>query len=159
MNEVEGRYYVSFGKGDSSESIPYDIFLTDEEEKIYDKAVEEGLDLNNIEELQPALQRAYEEIEKQEIEMAIENEDEFVMECQGIAPVDPDEINDLIADRDPHALKFFGLEEASDEELEEWDAYDLEELPLIKDFDENFEPSSPYDIGWDLNVSFVDPNY
>ena len=157
MNEVQGSYYVSFGKGDSSESIPYDIFLTDEEEEIYDKAVEEGLDLNNIEELQPALQRAYEEIEEQEIEMAIENEDEFVMECQGLAEVDAYEINKLVANRDPHTLKFFGLEDASDEELEEWDANDLEKLPLIKDFEENFEPSSPFDMGWGLNVSFVDP--
>ena len=27
-----------------------------------------------------------------------------------------------------------------------------------KDFVEDFEPYSPYDEGWTLNVQFVDPN-
>jgi hypothetical protein len=60
--------------------------------------------------------------------------------------------------RDPHALAFFDLTEASDEELEEWDAYDLEEIPTIAEFQEDFEPYSPYDAGWTLHVEFVDPN-
>ena len=46
----------------------------------------------------------------------------------------------------------------TDEEIEEWDAYDLDEIPMINDFEEDFEPSSPYDCGWDLHVEFVDPN-
>jgi hypothetical protein len=90
--------------------------------------------------------------------MGIDNGDEYTIECQGMAEVDTDEINDLIADRDPHALAFFGLEDADDEELDEWDANDLDELPLIKDFVEDFEQYSPYDEGWTLNVEFVDPN-
>ena len=99
-----------------------------------------------------------EEIEEEEIAMGIENEDEYVLKCQGLLEMDPDELNDLIANRDPHALEFFGLEDADDDELDEWDANDLDELPLIKDFVEDFEPYSPYDEGWDLNVRFVDPN-
>ena len=90
--------------------------------------------------------------------MGIDNGDEYTMECQGEAEVDPNEINDLIADRDPHALAFFGLEDADDDELDEWDANDLDDRPLIKDFVEGFEPYSPYDEGWTLNVEFVDPN-
>ena len=44
---------------------------------------------------------------------------------------------------------------------EEWDAYDLDEedIPTIADFKEDFEPESPYDCGWTLNVQFVDPNF
>ena len=103
-------------------------------------------------------QISYEEIEDEEISMGIDNGDEYTMECQGVAEVDPDEINDLIADRAPHALAFFGLEDADDNELDEWDANDLDEFPLIKDFVEGFEPYSPYDEGWILNVEFVDPN-
>jgi hypothetical protein len=80
------------------------------------------------------------------------------MECQGEAEMDPDELNDLVAARDPHALEFFGLTDADEEDLEEWDANDLDELPLIKDFVEGFEPYSPYDEGWILHVEFVDPN-
>ena len=45
-----------------------------------------------------------------------------------------------------------------EDELDEWDANDLEDLPLIKNFVEDFEPCSPYDSGWSLNVEFVDPN-
>ena len=158
MKTVELRYGVTFGKCDSSDWIDWEVDLTDEEAEIYDRAIANKEPLNDIPELQDALQRAYEEIEDEEISMGIDNEDEYVMECQGLLEVDPEEINDLIADRDPHALAFFGLEDADEEELEEWDANDLDELPLIKDFVEGFEPYSPYDEGWTLNVQFVDPN-
>ena len=50
--------------------------------------------------------------------------DEYAMECTGQVEMDPDELNDLVADRDPHALEFFGLTEADEEELEEWDAHE-----------------------------------
>ena len=158
MRYVELRYGVTFGKGDSSDWIDYEIDLTDEEAAAYDKAIAEGRSLDNVPELQDALQRAYEEIEEMEIENGIDMEDEYVMECQGVAPMDQDELNDLVAARDPHALAFFGLTEATDEELEEWDAYDLEEVPTIAEFQVDFEPCSPYDAGWTLHVEFVDPN-
>jgi hypothetical protein len=158
MKTVDIRYGVTFGKGDSSDWIDWTVDLTDEEEKIYDHAIENKLPLNEIPELEEALRRAYVDIEEEEISMGIDNEDEYTMECQGMVEVDPDEINDLIADRDPRALAFFGLEDADDDELDEWDANDLDELPLIKDFVEGFEPYSPYDEGWILNVEFVDPN-
>ena len=158
MKYVALRYGVTFGKGDSSDWIDWDLQLTDEEEKIYDHAIANKLPLNELPELEGALRRAYEEIEDEEIEMGIANEYEYVMECQGVAPMDADELNDLVSDRDPHALAFFGLVGADDEEIDEWDANDLDELPLIKDFAEDFEPYSPYDEGWTLNVQFVDPN-
>lgn len=158
MKTVELRYGVTFGKCDSSDWIDWEVDLTDEEAEAYDKALANGDALNDVPKLQAALRRAYEDIEDEEISMGIDNGDEYVMECQGLAEVDPEEINDLIADRDPHALAFFGLEDADEEELEEWDANDLDELPLIKDFVEGFEPYSPYDEGWSLNVKFVDPN-
>ena len=104
------------------------------------------------------MDRAYEEIEEMEIQNGIDYEDEYVMECQGVAPMDQDELNDLVAARDPHALAFFGLTETTDEELEEWDAYDLDEVPTIAEFHVVFDPCSPYDAGWTLHVEFVDPN-
>ena len=90
--------------------------------------------------------------------MGIEYGDEYVLECQGEAEMDLEELNDLVASRDPHALEFFGLTDADDEEIEEWDAYDLDEVPLIKDFIEGFEPRSQYDEGWSLYVEFVEPD-
>ena len=93
-----------------------------------------------------------------DIYIGIENEDEYILECLGLLPMDADALNDLVADRDPHALAFFELEDASEDELDEWDAYDLDELPTIAAFQEDFEPSNPFDGGWRLHVEFVDPN-
>ena len=158
MKSVELRYGVIFGKGDSSDWIDYEIDLTDEEAAAYDHAVENEIPLEDVQELKAALDRAYEEIEEMEIQNGIDYEDEYVMECQGVAEMDPDELNDLVSDRDPHALAFFGLTDADDEEIEAWDANELDELPLIKDFVEGFVPYSPYSEGWSLIVEFVDPN-
>lgn len=72
--------------------------------------------------------------------------------------MDQDELNDLIAERDAHALAFFGLEDVEDEKLDEWEAYDLEEVPTIAESQEDFEPYSPYDVAWMLHVELVDPN-
>lgn len=158
MKSVEIRYGVTFGKCDSSDWIDYEVELTDEEAAVYDEAIENETPLADIPELQDALNRAYEEIEEMEIQNGIDLEDEYVLECQGLAQMDEDELNELVAARDPHALSFFGLTEATDEELDEWDAYDLDEVPTIADFKEDFEPYSPYDEGWSLHVEFVDPN-
>ena len=127
----EIRYGVTFGKCDSSDWIDWEIDLTDEEVAAFKKAARMGEDPNTVPELQDALQRAYDDIECEEISMGIDNEDEYVLECQGLIEMDPDELNDLVADRDPKALAFFGLTDADDEELEEWDANDLDELPRV----------------------------
>ena len=158
MRSVEVRYGVTFGKCDSSDWIDYEVELTDEEEIAYDNAIDNEIPLEDVPELKAALERAYAEIEDMEIQNGIDMEDEYVLECQGLAPMDQDELNNLIAERDAHALAFFGLEDAEDEELDEWDAYDLEEVPTIAEFQEAFEPYSPYDAGWTLHVEFVDPN-
>lgn len=158
MRSVEVRYGVTFGKCDSSDWIDYEVELTDEEEIAYDNAIDNEIPLVDVPELKAVLERAYAEIEDMEIQNGIDMEDEYVLECQGLAPMDQDELNALIAERDTHALAFFGLEDAEDEELDEWDAYDLEEVPTIAEFQEAFEPYSPYDAGWTLHVEFVDPN-
>lgn len=155
---VKLRYGITFGKCDSSDWIDWEIELTDEESIAYQDAIDNEISLNEVPDLKEALQRAYEEIEDEEISMGIETEEEFVMECQGTAEIDPDELNDLVIERDPHVLDFFDLTDLDDDELDEWDANDLDELPMIKDILENFEPCSPFDLGWDLHVEFVDPN-
>lgn len=158
MKKVELRYGVTFGKGDSSDWIDWETELTDEEAVIYENAVESKIPLNEVQELKNVLQRAYEDIEREEISNGLAYGDEYVLECQGEVEMDPEELNDLIAERDPHTLEYFGLTDADEEELDEWDANDLDELPLIKEFVEDFEPYSPYDEGWNLHVEFVDSN-
>ena len=153
---VDIHYGVVFGKGDASDWIDYECELTDEEEVIYSNAVRLRKDLNEVPELQEALQRVYADIEDDEISLGLENEDEYVMECQGCLPLDPDEVNDKVADRDPHTLEFFGLTEMSDEELDEWDANDVD-MPTIGEFDPDFESYSPFDEGWILNVEYINP--
>ena len=66
MKTVEIHYGVVFGKGDSSDWIDWELELTDEEAAIYDEAIRNETLLNDIPELQEALQRAYEEIEEEE---------------------------------------------------------------------------------------------
>lgn len=155
---VELRYGVIFGKGDSSDWCEWEIELTPEEEIAYKNAVENKIPLNEVKELINALQRAYEEIECEEIENALDYDEEYVMECQGLIEMDTDELNELVHSKDPHALEFFDLTDASDEEIEDWDAEYLDEIPTIQEFDEDFEPYSPFDEGWELDVEFVDPN-
>ena len=79
---VEIRYGVTFGKCDSSDWIDWEIELTEEEAIAYQNAIKNKTPLNTVPELQDALQRAYEEIEDEEISMGIDNGDEYVLECQ-----------------------------------------------------------------------------
>ena len=157
MTTGELQYGVIFGKGDGSDWFPWEITLTGAEEAAYLRAKKLWLDPNDCPELQGVLADAYEEIKEQETQAMIDCGDEYAMECTGQMEMDPDELNDLVADRDPHALEFFGLTEADEDELEEWDAHDLDELPLRCDFEEGFEPYSPFDEGWDLIVQFPIP--
>ena len=57
------KYGVSFGAADSSEWIDWKVDLTEEEAIVYKNAVEKGILLNDIPELENALTRAYKEIE------------------------------------------------------------------------------------------------
>ena len=157
MTTVELQYGAIFGKGDGSDWFPWEIELDSAEEAAYLRAKKLWLDPNDCPELQGVLADAYEEIKKEETQAMIDEGDEYAMECTGQMEMDPDELNDLVADRDPHALEFFGLTEADEDELEAWDAHDLDELPLRCDFEEDFEPYSPFDEGWILNVQFPVP--
>jgi len=154
---VEIRYGTEGGKCEASEWIPYSVELTDEEAVVYKAAIERRINPNYLNQLEAALERARAEIEKTEIQNAIDLGDEEVMEMQGLIEVDPDEINELVSDRDEHTLAFFGLTGKSDEELDAWDA-NTQEMPLVRDFEEDFEPENPFDNSWELNIEYIDPN-
>ena len=143
---------VVFGKGDSSDVFEWEVELTEEQERAYKRALMTGASFEDYPELEELCSEAYSEIEEEELDNLRSFDDEYTLECLGETEVDADEINELVHSRDPHAIEFFNLSELSDEELEEWDANDLDELPLIKDFQEGFEPESPFNCGWILNV-------
>ena len=150
---VELYYTVLFGKGDGSEKIEWWTELSPEEEQAYHNAIENGEDLDEVPELQGVLQRAAENIEVEEIENAREMQDETVLEYLGEIPIDPDDLNELVASGDEKVLEVLGLTE---DDVESFDANDLDEvdLPLVKDVDPDFEPCSPFESGWVLSVHF-----
>ena len=157
--ELSISYYVVFGKCDESDCTEYNsIELSDDEARAalpyaLTNDFDSILDLPELTETQDQLRS---EIEEQEIEINLENEDEYTMECQGTALMDPDELNEMVQDRDYRAIEYFGLEDLTEDELDEWDANDLDELPTIAEFDPDFEPCSPFDEGWELKIVVTD---
>ena len=87
-NEVEIEYWVRGGIGCASSRMPWTIDLTDDEMKIHKNAIENKIPLEDVEELRPALWRAYDDIITYEKECAKEWGDEFDGDI-GIAFVDP----------------------------------------------------------------------
>lgn len=159
MRSIELRYAAVFGKGDGSDWFEYEYDLTEKQIAAYHLAVKMRKPLDSVDELAEVLSAAHKEIEEEEIENLCDAEDEYALECQGRIPVDANRLNELVHNADPYTLEFLELQDLSQEELEDWDANcDLDELPLICDFDQDFEPCSPFDGGYSLFVEFVDPN-
>lgn len=84
MKTVPIRYAVTFGKGDGTGWMHWEIDLTDEESAAYDNAVANNIPLDGVPELEDALMRGYEEIEREETSMGIDNGDEYCEECLGL---------------------------------------------------------------------------
>jgi len=159
METIELRYGACFGKGDGSDWFEYEYDLDEEQAAAYHLAVKMRKPLDSVDELAEVLRAAYKEIEEEEIDNLCDAEDEYVLECQGRIPVDAARLNELVYNADPYTLESLDLQDLSPEELEDWDAdCDLDELPLICDFEQDFEPRSPFDGGYSLFVEFVDPN-
>lgn len=149
---------IDFGEDVRTDWFDFLLELNSKEETVYNNAIKKQLPLNEVHGLKKALSSAYEDLEEQIIKLHIDNGDKYVMECTGQYVVDSNLIDQLVQARDPHSLRVFGLEELSDDELEDWSANDLDWLPNYSDFDEAFESSSPFDNDWSLIVKFFDPN-
>ncbi len=76
MSEVNVQYWISGGIGCASPRIPWTVDLTDEEMEIYNNAIENKIPLEEVESLNDALCRAYNEIIEYEKECAEEFGDE-----------------------------------------------------------------------------------
>ena len=125
---------IDYKDGEPAECFNCRRIVSFEISKIYNNAVRNNIPLNSVEELADTLAEIRDEIETKIIDDFITAGNEYVCKCEGIVPVDPDEINKLVADRDKGALKFLKLENATEDELENWDASTLENLPLVRDF-------------------------
>lgn len=149
---------IDYNDGKPAEYFNCKRVVSFEISKIYNNAVRNNIPLNSVEELSDTLAEIREEIETKIIDDFITVGNEYVCKCEGIVPVDPAEINKLVADRDKGALKFLKLENATEDELDNWDASTLETFPLIRDFYGGFGSHSPFDDKWTLTVEFTDPN-
>lgn len=115
--EVKLQYCVTFGMGDGSDMIDFEIELNEEEAKIYKR---EAMLLNSFEEnekLEPILESLYERLEEEETEMLSEYEDfeedpfESGMYNMTIEFVDPNEGRDVFEDEVVETLIFLLTEE------------------------------------------------
>ena len=153
------RYGVRFGYGDSSDMYEWDcVGLDGEQWEAAREAYEDGMDLSDlskgdIEELDPLFQEAYEAIRaEQEIELS---DDDFAQECLHGSRYTAEDVNERVRNRDARTLAYFHLENATEAELESWDAHALDPdgLPREEDLDPDFVSQSPFDCGWDLIVT------
>lgn len=149
---------IDYNDGEPAECFNCKRIVPFEISKIYNNAVRNNIPLNSVAELSDTLAEIREEIETRIIDDLITAGNEYVCKCEGVVPVDPVEINKLVADRDKGALKFLGLENKTEDELKSWDASTLETLPLVRDFYGGFGTHSPFDDKWTLTVEFTEPD-
>ena len=148
---------IDYNDGEPAECFNCRRVIPFEISKIYNNAIRNNIPLNSVEELADTLAELREEIETKIIDDLITAGNEYVCKCEGVVPVDPAEINKLVAGRDKGALKFLGLENATENELKRWDVSQLDTLPLARDFYNGFGTYSPFDGDWDLFVEFLEP--
>jgi len=96
------------------------------------------------------------QLEERAIELLIQEEDPFTLECTGNMPMDAEELDRLIINRDIDALDFFDLLDAPTDEIDAWSAWALDELPTRREFIREFEPTNPFRRGYWLRLHFVD---
>lgn len=163
--EVTLEYAVSFGKGDGSDWIEYEITLTGEAEAAYleemKKEDEDDRCFSDHPALVAALAEAYDDIKFIAKNDLCEAGDEY---AEGFHNPDDtmyaSDIEDLVYDRDPQVMAYFGLTEMSEEELDDWIAElyekDEEELPTYGEVYPDMVESSPFDEGYSLYVHYYD---
>ena len=152
--DVSLTYSVVFGKGDGSDVMEYEYSVSGELEKKYLRAKMLRLDPNEVESLEDILSEAYDDIEDEVISDLSDADDPVILEAKGECPMEYSDMVELLDNRDPKALEYFLIDDASEEELQEmennnWENLDLDDLPYVCDFYEDFEPdldSIPYNI-------------
>lgn len=85
MTTVKLEYYACFGRGDYSDTIEWEVDLTDEEYAAYCKAIEDETDFEDDPLLQAVLDRARLEIIEADDSLADYDEDEYDIMVRFIA--------------------------------------------------------------------------
>ncbi len=150
------RYAVIFGKKTVGSFGEWNVSLTQEQERAYTLAKQSGMAPEKVAALSAVYEKAVSEIERYEIQSFLLEEDEYVLECLGENEVERERLNALVRQKDDHALRFFGLEDATEQELRLWNAWDLDRLPLVKEFEEDFHPKNPFSERYSLYIDVLD---
>ena len=162
--DVQLYYYVTEGNGDSSEDIEVTVTINGELEKKYLEAVRMHRNLEACLDAYDVLGDEYFNIKEDEIGYMISAGDEFVIECTGMRELDEDYISELVQEGEKKAITFFGLESLTEDELLEWNIREhpdeLEkfkrEKRYYKDYKDDFEYTSPFDLGYSMGVRFAE---
>ena len=149
---------IDYGDGTPKEWKTISTTLPKNLQVIYDTAISRKLALNSIPALRDYLIHNQALIEDDIIEYYIRNGDEYVIDLCGGRTATINEINEAIESRDEAALYYFGLDNATEDEIEKFDASSLQSLPPLRYISEYYASKNPFDEGWEYTAEFYDPN-
>ena len=113
---------INYNDGTPTKWIEWRQVVSYELGVIYNRAKKNKTPFNSVKELQDALKQIRKQVEYVVVKDMIKQGIDYACKCEGIVTVSPTEINELVAKRDKGALKFLKLENATDDELKNWDA-------------------------------------
>lgn len=153
------RILVSIDYGDDNpmEWRVMEISLPSELEEVYNYAVKYKYAPSSSQALKDYLPILRCKIEEKLIEEMINEGDNYVINLCGGRIATTEEILNAVADRDYFALGYYGLENATDEEIESWDEASQSPFPRLRDIYESYSDKSPFNNGWELTVKYYDP--
>lgn len=126
-------------------------------EEAFTRAVMTGTYLEDVPEFQALCESEKSKIEEHVLQdLAKDGEDYTVLEALGEVRMDADELNNLVHSKDSYAIKFFGLESMTEDQLQTWNSSELETIPLVKDFQKDFKPINPFNSNYKLEVFVPD---
>ena len=155
MTKILGS--VDYNDGNSKGWRIMTVRLPDELQEIYNYGVNHEYSPKTSKKLQDYLPVVRKEIEEQLIDEMIKGKDRYVIDLCGGRLATPEEIIDAVTDRDICALSYYGLENATDEEIENWNNYPAFPTPQLRDIYESYGDKSPFNDGWELYVEYYDP--
>lgn len=148
---------IDYGDDNPKDWRIMEVCLPAELQEVYNYAINHEYSPKASKKLQDYLPVVRKEIEEQLIETLFKENDNYVIDLCGGRLATPEEILSAVADRDYFALDYYGLENATDEEIENWNSYSAFPTPQLRDIYESYSDKSPFNEGWELYVEYYDP--
>ena len=148
---------IDYGDDNPKEWRVMETSLPPKLEEVYNYAVKHKYAPSSSEALKDYLPTLRCKIEEKLIEEMINEGDTYVIDLCGGRIATTEEILNAVADRDYFALSYYGLENATDEEIENWDGATQPPFPRLRDIYESYSDKSPFKDEWKLTVKYYDP--